>query len=69
MSEKMPRRRRKSKMKLRKRVGGVAQSHSDIKPDSGLLECALARASVKDDFGRKLIARKGRVPGDIDLDF
>jgi antitoxin HigA-1 len=33
------------------------------------LQPALARAALKDDFRRKLLARRGRIPKDIDLEF
>jgi hypothetical protein len=34
-----------------------------------LLEYALARVALEDDFGAKLSAREGHVPPDINLDF
>jgi len=39
------------------------------KSDTELLEYALARVALEDDFGLKLIARQGRVPRDLDLEF
>jgi hypothetical protein len=34
-----------------------------------LLEYALARVALEDEFGRKLIARKGHVDSSLDLEF
>jgi addiction module HigA family antidote len=33
------------------------------------LQPALARTALKDDFRRKLLGRRGRIPKDIDLEF
>jgi addiction module HigA family antidote len=33
------------------------------------LQPALARTVLKDDFHRKLLARRGRIPKDVDLEF
>jgi len=55
--------------RIRKQLVDAAKARSGIKSDTDLLEYALARVALEDDFGRKLIARKGRVAPDIDLEF
>jgi hypothetical protein len=47
----------------------AAKARSGIKSDTELLEYAFARVALEDDFGQKLIAREGRVPPDLDLEF
>lgn len=47
----------------------AAKARSGITSDTELLEYALARVAIEDDFGVKLVARKGRVPADLDLEF
>lgn len=34
-----------------------------------LVEYALAKVALEDDFGQRLLARKGTIPPDIDLEF
>jgi hypothetical protein len=55
--------------RIRKQLVNAAKARSGIKSDTELLEYALARVALEDDFGSKLIAREGRVPQDIDLEF
>jgi hypothetical protein len=55
--------------RIRKQLVNAAKSRSGIKSDTELLEYALARVALEDDFGPKLIAREGRVPRDIVLEF
>jgi len=55
--------------RIRKHLVDAAKARSGIKSDTELLEYALARVALEDDFGRKLIARQGRVPRDVDLEF
>ena len=55
--------------RIRKQLVRAAKARSGIKSDTDLLEYALARVALEDDFGAKLIARAGRVPRDIDLEF
>jgi hypothetical protein len=55
--------------RIRKQLVDAAKARSGIKSDTDLLEYALARVALEDDFGPKLIARKGRVAPDIDLEF
>ena len=47
----------------------AAKARSGISSDTELLEYALARVAIEDDFGAKLLARKGSVPADLDLEF
>ena len=46
----------------------AAKVRSGIQSDSELLLYALSKVAVEDDFGRKLVARKGRVPRNVVLD-
>ena len=46
----------------------AAKMRSGIQSDSELLLYALSKIAVEDDFGRRLIARKGRVARDAMLD-
>jgi hypothetical protein len=55
--------------RIRKQLLAAAKARSGIRSDTELLEYALARVALEDDFGRKLSAREGRVPPDIDLEF
>ena len=47
----------------------AAKARSGITSDTELLEYALGRVAIEDDFGTKLVARKGRAPTDLDLEF
>lgn len=47
----------------------AAKERSGIQSDSELIEYALATVAMEDDFGRKLLAREGSIPQDIDLEF
>lgn len=59
------------------RIGGriqrdlvaAAKRRSGIASDTALLEYALAKVAIEDDFGMKLVRRKGRVTKAIDLEF
>jgi hypothetical protein len=55
--------------RIRKQLIDAAKARSGIKSDTELLEYALARVALEDDFGKKLIALEGSVPRDIDLEF
>jgi hypothetical protein len=46
----------------------AAKQRSGIRSDSELLVYALAKVALEDDFGPRLLARKGSVPKDIALD-
>lgn len=45
----------------------AAKKRAHVTSDTELLELALARLALEDDFGVRLVARKGSVPSDIDL--
>ncbi|MGY3341520.1 MULTISPECIES: hypothetical protein [unclassified Bradyrhizobium] len=47
----------------------VAKKTSGISSDSELIEYALADLALEDDFGTRLIRRKGQVTKDLDLEF
>ena len=55
--------------RIRAQLVKAAKARSGIKSDTDLLEYALARVALEDDFGKKLIAREGRLPRDLDLEF
>ena len=45
----------------------AARAVSGIDSDTELLEYALSKVALEDDFGAKLLARKGSVPDDVEL--
>ncbi|WP_442967616.1 hypothetical protein [Rhizobium sp. BR 362] len=45
----------------------AAKQRAHVSSDTELLELALSRLALEDDFGAKLVRRKGSVPMDIDL--
>lgn len=47
----------------------AAKRATGLERDSELLAYALARLVAEDDFGERLVARKGRVPRAVDLEF
>lgn len=47
----------------------AAKKKSGITSDTELIEYALAEVALEDDFGKRLIRRKGRVAKDVDLEF
>jgi len=55
--------------RIRKQLIDAAKTRSGIASDTELLEYALARVALEDDFGQKLVRRSGRVPRDLDLEF
>jgi len=50
-------------------LADTTKARSDIKSQPDLHKQAAAAPALEDDFGPKLMARKGRVPPDIDLEF
>jgi hypothetical protein len=46
----------------------AAKARSGITSDTELLEYALARVAIEDDYGAKLLALEGSVPPDVDLE-
>jgi hypothetical protein len=55
--------------RIRKQLVDAAKARSGIDSDTELLEYALACVALEDDFGQKLIAREGRLPPSITLEF
>jgi len=45
-----------------------AKERSGITSTTDLVEYALAKIALEDDFGGKLVARKGTIPADIKLE-
>ncbi|MDX2141950.1 MAG: hypothetical protein SFV19_01230 [Rhodospirillaceae bacterium] len=45
-----------------------ARARTRVTSDTELLELALVRLALDDDFGRKALKRKGRVPAGIELE-
>ena len=47
----------------------AAKQRAHVGSDTELLEIALSRLVLEDDFGRKFVRRKGKVPKGVDLEF
>jgi len=47
----------------------AAKQRTHVGSDTELLEIALSRLVLEDDFGRKFVRRKGKVPKGVDLEF
>lgn len=45
----------------------AAKKRAHVTSDTELLELALSRLAIEDDFGDRLVGRKGSIPADIDL--
>jgi hypothetical protein len=45
----------------------AAKKRAHVTSDTELLELALSRLALEDDFGARLVGRKGSVPADMDL--
>ena len=54
--------------RVRRQLVAAAKKKSGIVSDTELLEYALAKVALEDDFGTKLIRRKGRIARDLDLE-
>jgi hypothetical protein len=46
----------------------AAKKRAGLSSDTDIIEIALARLALEDDFGAKLVRRKGAVPRDIDIE-
>lgn len=55
--------------RIKHRLVAAAKDTCGITSDTELLEYALAKVAIEDDFGAKLVGRKGRITKDIDLEF
>jgi len=54
--------------RIRRVLVAAAKEKSGISSDTELLEYALAKVALEDNFGAKLVRRKGRIAQDIDLE-
>ena len=45
----------------------AAKKRAHVTSDTELLELALSQLALEDDFGARLVGRKGSLPADIDL--
>jgi hypothetical protein len=45
----------------------AAKKRAHVSSDSELIELALSRLALEDDFGARLVRRKGTLPRDLDL--
>ncbi|WP_164825416.1 hypothetical protein [Sinorhizobium meliloti] len=45
----------------------AAKKRAHVTSDTELLGLALARLALEDDFGARLVGRKGSIPADVDL--
>ena len=48
---------------------GAAKERAHVASDTELLEIALSRLVLEDDFGRRFVRRKGKIPKSVDLEF
>lgn len=55
--------------RVRRELVAAAKRRSGIASDTELIEYALAKVALEDDFGARLLGRKGRVAKDVDLEF
>jgi hypothetical protein len=55
--------------RVRQSLIEAAKANAGVSSDSELVEYALARLALEDDFGAKLVALKGSLPPDFDLGF
>jgi hypothetical protein len=47
---------------------GAAKKRAHVVSDTELLEIALSRLVLEDDFGRRFVGRKGKIPKSVDLE-
>ncbi|PPQ36083.1 hypothetical protein SAMN06265338_1185 [Rhodoblastus acidophilus] len=47
----------------------AAKARAQVSSDTDLIELALSRLALEDDFGVKLLRREGSVPKGLDLEF
>lgn len=55
--------------RIRRDLVTAAKVKSGIASDTELLEYALAKVALEDDFGAQLVRRKGQITRDLDLEF
>ena len=54
--------------RVTKTLVDAAKRRAHVTSDSELLELALSRLALDDDFGARLTGRRGSIPADIDLE-
>ena len=47
----------------------AAKKRAGLSSDTDVIEIALARLALEDDFGVRLLRRKGAIPPSVDLEF
>ncbi len=47
----------------------AAKERAQVASDTELLELALSRLVLEDDFGRQFVRRKGKIPKSVELEF
>jgi hypothetical protein len=47
----------------------AAKQRAHVDSDTELLELALSRLVLEDEFGRQFVRRKGKIPKSVDLEF
>ena len=47
----------------------AAKKSAGLSSDTDVIEIALAKLALEDDFGAKLVRNKGSVPRDLDIEF
>jgi hypothetical protein len=47
----------------------AAKKRSGLSSDTDVIEIALARLALEDDFGARLVRNKGSVPRELDIEF
>ena len=53
--------------RLPKRLIAAAKKKSGIESQSELLEYALSKVALEDDYGKKLVSLKGSIPDDVEF--
>ena len=51
------------------RLIDAAKKRAGVTSDTELLELALSLLAMEDDYGEKLLRRKGTIPADVELEF
>jgi hypothetical protein len=46
----------------------AAKRSADLSSDTDVIEIALAKLALEDDFGAKLVRNKGAIPRDLDIE-
>jgi hypothetical protein len=47
----------------------AAKKRAGLSSDTDVIEIALARLALEDDFGARLVRNKGKVPRELDIEF